>query len=155
MARQVKEASKAKQILEKEQGMTNIVDNDESTTNETRIMSNTLDNIVDNTQSFPDHINIQDPHYQNGGLPTFFIPTIAGVNLMYANHTYPLNPGVSSAIMRYFYLILPWLKGEKWTQSYGSNPPHHNQPFLGRSTYLAQARNLWSFGIVYSQGHKE
>ena len=67
-------------MLEKEQGMTNMVDINASTVDETREMSNTLENIENNTPLFQDLINIQVPHYQNGGLPTFLIPTTGGVN---------------------------------------------------------------------------
>ena len=80
--------------------MTDMVDNDASTTTETRIMSNTLYNITDNTPLFQDLINIQVPHYQNGGLPTSFIPTRAGVNSMYTHHTL-IIAWVSSASVMY------------------------------------------------------
>jgi len=42
MTRQENEARKAQQIIQREQGM-NIVDNEASTVNETRMMSTTLD----------------------------------------------------------------------------------------------------------------
>jgi len=111
MVRQEKESRKAQQMLEKEQGMINTVDNDASTTDETRIMSNTLDNIADNTPLFQDLINIQVPHYQNEDLPTCFIPIRGGANSMYDHHTHPLNARVSSANVRYGYSNPPWLEG--------------------------------------------
>ena len=141
MARHEKESRKAQQMLEKELGMINMVDNDARTTNETRIMSNTLDNIANNTPSFQDLINIQVPQYQNGGLPTCLIPTRGGVNSIYAHHTPPLNAGVNSINVRYGCSSPPWLEGENWTQSYGSNQPHPNQPFLCRLAYLTQVGN--------------
>ena len=112
--------------------MTNMVDINASTTDENRDMSNTLDNIANNTPLFQDLISIQVPHYQNGGLPTCLIPTTRGVNSMYAYHTTPL-----SASVKYGYSIPPWLDGTNWSQLYGSNQPQPNQPFLGRPTYLA------------------
>lgn len=142
-------------MLEREQGMTNMVDNDARTTNETRIMSNTLYNIADNTPSFQDLINIQVPQYQNGGLPTFLIPTRVCVNSMYTHHMPPDNAGVSSENVRYGYSIPPWLEGGNWTQSYYNNQPHPNHPFLGRETYLDQGGNSGSFGTEDSEGHKE
>ena len=134
--------------------MTDMVDNDASTTNETGIMSNTLYNITDNTPLFQDLINIQVPHYQNGGLPASFIPTRAGVNSMYTHHT-PLNTWVSIANVMYGYSIPPWMEGLNWTQSYGSNRLHPYQPLLGRTTYLAQSGNTRIFNTEYSQSQKE
>ena len=120
-------------MLEKEQGMTNMVDNDAITADETRIMSKTLNNIADNTP-FQYLINIQVPHYQNGGLPTCLIPTRGGVNSMYAHHTPPLNAGISNANVRYGYSIPPWLEGENWTQTYGNNQPFPNKSWLKQVT---------------------
>ena len=88
-------------MLEKEQGMINMVDNDASIADETMIISNSLDSIADNTPLFQDLINIQVPHYQTEGLPTFLIPTRVGVNSMYAHYTPPLNTRVSSENVRY------------------------------------------------------
>jgi len=48
------------------------------------MMSTTYYQFADNTPLFQDLINIQVPQYQNGGLPTCYIPTSAGVNPMYA-----------------------------------------------------------------------
>ena len=93
MARQEKEKRKAQQMLEKEQGMINMVDNDTRKADETKIISNSLDSIADNTPLFQDLINIQVPHYQTEGLPTCLIPTRVGVNSMYAHYTPPLNAG--------------------------------------------------------------
>ena len=138
-------------MLEMEQGMTDMVDINASTVdeNESRNMSNTLDNIANNTTLFQDLINIQVPHYQNRGLPTCLIPTTGGLNSMYAQHTPPLNASV-----RYGYSIPPWMEGTNWSQLYGSNQPPPNQAFLGRPTYLAQSGNS-GFGTEDSQGHKE
>lgn len=141
-------------MLEKEQGMINVVENDVSIADETRIISKSLDNIADNTPLFQDLINIQVPQYQTEGLPSFLIPTIGGVNSMYAHYTPPLNAGVSSANVRYGYSITPWLEGVNWIQSYGRNQPFPNKPFLGGPTYLAQVGNSGSFGTQDSQGHK-
>ena len=138
-------------MLEKEQGMIN----DTRIADETKIISNSLDSITDNTPLFQDLINIQVPHHQTEGLPTCLIPTRGGVNSMHAHQKPPLSAGVSSANVRYGYPIPPWLEGENWSQSYGSNQPFPNQAFLGRPTYLAQVGNLGSFGTQDSQGHKE
>ena len=155
MARQEKEKRKAQQMLEKEQGMINMVDNDTRIANETRIISNSLDSIADNTPLFQDLINIQVPHYTTEGLPTCLIPTRVGANSMYAHYTPPLNAGTSSANVRYGYSIPPWLEAANWSQSYGSIQPFPNQPLIGRPTYLAQEGNSRSFGTQDSQGHKE
>jgi len=103
-------------MLEKEQGMINMIDNDASIADETRIMSNTLDNIANNTPLFQDLINIQVTRYQNEGLPTCLIPTRGCVNFMYGHHTPPLNVGISNENLRYGYSIPPWLEGANWTQ---------------------------------------
>ena len=135
ISRQEKEARKAQQMLEMEQGLTHMVDINASTVdeNETKDMSNTLDNIANNTTLFQDLINIQVTHYRNQGLPTCLIPTTGGVNSMYAHHRPTLNASV-----RYGYSIPPWLEGTNWSQLYGSNQPPPNQAFLGRQTYVAQ-----------------
>ena len=87
-----------------------MVDINARTVDETREMSNTLNNIANNTPLFQDIINIQVPHDQNGGLPTCLIPTTGGVNSMYAHHTPPI-----SARVRYGYSIPPWLDGTNWS----------------------------------------
>ena len=151
MARQEKEKRKAQQMLEREQGMIN----DTRIADETRIISNSLDSIADNTPLFQDLINIQVPHYQTEGLPTCLVPTRAGVNSLYAHYTPPLNAGVSRENVRYGYSVPPWLEAANWNQSYGINQPFPNQPLTGRPTYLAQEGNSGSFGTQDSQGHKE
>ena len=52
MARQEKEARKVKQMIEKEQGMIDMVNINASEVDETREMSNTLNNIANNTTLF-------------------------------------------------------------------------------------------------------
>ena len=81
-------------MLEKEQGMTDMVDINVCTADETREMSNTLENIANNKPLLQDLINIQVTHYQNGGLPTCLIPTTGGVNSLYVHHTPPVNTSV-------------------------------------------------------------
>jgi len=146
LARQERESAKAQQLLQKEARMAVRVDNDASTVEDSRMMSNTLDKIANTTPSFQDLINIQVPRYQHGGMPTCYIPTSTGVNPMYEYQTPPPNAGVSSTSLNYGYSIPPWVQGGNWIQSYGNNQAHPNQPLLGRPTNLAQAGNSTSLG---------
>jgi len=95
--------------------MTSGVVNGAGTINEIRMMSKTLDHIADSRPLFQDLINIQVPCYQNGGFPNFYIPTSAGVNLMYDYQTLPVNAKVSNTSVSYGYSIPPWLHRGNWT----------------------------------------
>ena len=89
MSRQEKEARKDKQVLEREQEMTDMVDINASTVdeNESRNMSKTLENIANNTTLFQDLINIQVPHYQNGVYPlALFLPEEVSIQCMLITH---------------------------------------------------------------------
>ena len=76
----------------------------ERTANETdqrRMVSNSLDQIVDNTLLFQDLINIQLPQYHPIGPSRPFIPTNAGANLIYPFPIVPINPGLVSTSQSY------------------------------------------------------
>ena len=89
ISRQEKEARKAQQMLEREQGLTHMVDINASTVdeNESRNMSNTLDNIANNTTLFQDLIKFKCLTIKIGVYPlALFLPQEVRIQCMLSTH---------------------------------------------------------------------
>ena len=153
MAREEKEQRKEHERIQREHGRMEELERTANEIDQRRMVSNSLDQIADNTRLFQDLVNIQIPLYHPVGPSPPFIPTSAGANSIYPFPTTPTNPGLASTSQSYGFSIPPWLQAANWHQSNAIRYTHSNQENIGISTYMAVAGDSTTLGNGETQPH--